>query len=198
VWPEKWASVDPTTKTPVFLFSVDGTHCCCGDPGDPKYYSHKFHGAAFNYELALSIHEDALVWINGPTKASEGPDIAVLRQGGLLEKIPAGKRGIGDNGYRGEKHFISTPNPYDDDETIHPKKLKNHRGELRWEGSMAQQLLRLDMDDGKHQIMKPENLYNSRFEYLEQCSLGTFREHIYQEMRRRRKVRFAKNKAMKK
>jgi hypothetical protein len=84
------------------------------------------------------------------------------------------------------------------DETIHPKKLKNHRGELRWEGSMAQQLLRLDMDDGKHQIMKPENLYNSRFEYLEQCSLGTFREHIYQEMRRRRKVRFAKNKAMKK
>jgi hypothetical protein len=114
VWPEKWASVDPTTKTPVFLFSVDGTHCRCGDPGDPKYYSHKFHGAAFNYELALSIHEDALVWINGPTKAGEGPDIAVLRQGGLLEKIPAGKRGIGDNGYRGEKHFISTPNPYDD------------------------------------------------------------------------------------
>jgi hypothetical protein len=92
---------------------VDGTHCRCRDPGDPQYYSHKFHAAAYNYELALSIRDNALVWINGPTKAGAGPDITVLREGGLLEKIPAGKRGIGDNGYRGENFFISTPNPYD-------------------------------------------------------------------------------------
>jgi hypothetical protein len=80
------------------------------------------------------------------------------------------------------------------DETIHPKKLTNHRGELRWEGSVAQQLLRLDMNDGKHKSMKPSELYSSRLAYSEHCSLGTFREHIYQETRLRRKLRFGAHK----
>ena len=80
---------------------------------NPKYYSHKFKQAGLNYEIAISIFESKLVWVNGPFKASEH-DIAVFRKhGGLKDKIPAGKMGIGDKGYRGERGILSTPNSHD-------------------------------------------------------------------------------------
>jgi hypothetical protein len=41
------------------------------------------------------------------------------------------------------------------DRKLHPIPERNHRGELRWEGSEVQRLLRLDMDSGKHKTMKP-------------------------------------------
>jgi hypothetical protein len=63
-----------------------------------------------NYELAISIYDNALIWISGPHPAGK-PDIVVFREGGLREKIPLGmKCMIADKGYRGEKQLISTPN----------------------------------------------------------------------------------------
>ena len=64
--------------------------------------------------------------------------------------------------------------------------LTNHRGELRWEGSEAERLLRLDMDEGKHTTMTPFDLYCSRSEYSDHYPLKVSRKHIDQEERPRK------------
>lgn len=77
--------------------------------------SYKFKKAAYVYELALSIHDNNLVWISGPYPAGN-PDIVVFRKSGIKDKIPAGMKGIADNGYRGEPNVLSTPNQLDSKE----------------------------------------------------------------------------------
>ena len=76
------------------------------------------------------------------------------------------------------------------DRQIYPKASHNHRGEPRWEGSEAERLLRLDMDDGKDKSMKPIGLYQSRKEYNENYPLDVFRKHIDQEQRRRKMLAY--------
>jgi hypothetical protein len=71
------------------------------------------------------------------------------------------------------------------DRRAYPKPTHNHRGELRWEGSEAERLLRLDIDDEKHSRMKPAMLHVTRGEYKE-YPLVVFRGHIDQEVRRRK------------
>jgi len=72
------------------------------------------------------------------------------------------------------------------DREIYPKAAYNHRGEPRWEWSEAERLLRQDMDEGKHKTMKPQLVYQLRKEYNENYTLKTFRQHIYQEEKRRK------------
>lgn len=66
--------------------------------------------------------------------------------------------------------------------TLHPRPTHNHRQEPLWDGSEAQMLLNLDMDNNKHKVpgFKPVDLYNSRNEY-KQWTLEVFRWHIHQE-----------------
>ena len=77
---------------------------------NPKYYSHKRY-SALTHELGMSVYENKLVWTNGPKPASKR-GISVCRQK-LKNKIPAGKRAIGDNGCRGEPDTVSTPSSHD-------------------------------------------------------------------------------------
>lgn len=101
----------------MFLYSVDGVHCRINELVHPtlarndKLYSHKFHQAGLAYELALSIQDHGLVWMRGPFVASKH-DATIFRQE-LKQKTPLGKKGIGDQGYRGEKGILCTPNPMD-------------------------------------------------------------------------------------
>lgn len=119
-WPEVWNNAIGVDQDniPVFIISVDGTHCEIQEPVDPifsknpKYYSHKFNKAALNYEIGLSVYENKIVWINGPRPAGSHPDITLFREG-LKDIIPDGRKVIGDRGYRGESNLISTPNPHD-------------------------------------------------------------------------------------
>jgi hypothetical protein len=54
----------------------------------------------------------------------------------------------------------------------------------RWQGSVAEQLLKQDIDNGRHVHMKPRELKESRIEYGPYP--GTvFRDHIHQELRAR-------------
>ena len=53
--------------------------------------------------------------MNGPFPAGDH-DITVFRNKGLKDKIPAGKKAIGDNGYRGEDAIIRIPNAHDEAE----------------------------------------------------------------------------------
>jgi hypothetical protein len=64
------------------------------------------------YELGIAIHSNRLVWVNGPFPAGQN-DITIYRKpNGLKSKIPANKRVIADEGYKGEAQ-ISTRNPFD-------------------------------------------------------------------------------------
>jgi hypothetical protein len=80
------------------------------------------------------------------------------------------------------------------DRRIHPKKALNHRGEPRWEGSEAERLLRLDMDEEKHRTLKPRELYMTRQQYHDNYPLKVFRGHIDQEERRRKYIVYLKKK----
>ena len=61
---------------------------------------------------------------------------------------------------------------------------KNNKPYPRWQGSEAEGLLKLDIDNGLNQIMRPKALRASRPQYL-QFPLDVFRNHIYQETRAR-------------
>jgi hypothetical protein len=72
------------------------------------------------------------------------------------------------------------------DSKIYPRPAFNHRGEPRWPGSVAEKLLCQDMDEGKHNRMTPKALHESRNEFHEKYPLAVFRQHIYQETKRRK------------
>lgn len=79
--------------------------------------------AGLDYELGVSVNDNQLVWVSGPFPAGNH-DIQVFRQG-LKDMIPAGKKAIADNGYRGEKAVISTPNAHD------PKEVRKFKSRAR-------------------------------------------------------------------
>jgi len=54
-----------------------------------------------------------------------------------------------------------------------------------WAGSEAEHCLKEDVDQGRHLMAAPKELYESRDEYQE-WPLDVFRDHIYQELRRRK------------
>jgi len=156
-WPDRWTTNNPHLHgqdTEVFLVSVDGIHCKVQEPKHPFYpknpamYSHKFHSAGLNYEVAISVFENKVVWVNGPFQASTH-DITVFRNHGLANKIPPGKRCIGDKGYRGEPNKVSVPSSFD---TEPVRRLKG-RARARQES------------------------FNSRLKQFE-CLYGTFRHDL--------------------
>ena len=111
-----------------FIVSIDGMHCPIyevrTDPSS-KWYSHKFNGPGLCYELAIAIHSNNVVWLNGPFPASTH-DITIFRSAlnpplGLMAKIPNGKRAIGDSGYKGEPTKVSITREDDEPEV---KKFK--------------------------------------------------------------------------
>ncbi|KAI2492569.1 hypothetical protein MHU86_21990 [Fragilaria crotonensis] len=124
VWPEGWTAeacinTNPgNNATPRFLYSVDGVHCRTNEVIHPtlakntKLYSHKFNQAGVDYELALSLRDSSLVWIAGPFVGSKH-DVTVFRECGLKDKTPDSRKGIADQGYRGEKYILCTPNSHD-------------------------------------------------------------------------------------
>ena len=125
VWPEEWNN--PTgNAVQMFLFTVDGTHCHISEPTDQvlyvnkAFYSHKNKQAGLNYELALDIYQDRLVWISGPTPA--GTSDADVFKSGLQAKVPPGRKGIADRGYRGLGDQLAIRNSHDTDEV---KKFKS-------------------------------------------------------------------------
>ena len=69
---------------------------------------------------------------------------------------------------------------------VHPENTHNHKGEPRWEGSRAQELLRDDMDAGRpKENENPSDLWADRAEY-QMFNLDTFQNHIHQEKRLRK------------
>jgi len=83
------------------------------------------------------------------------------------------------------------------DRSLFPKQSTTSSGKPRWEGSEAERLLKLDVEEGKHNNRRPEGLYFTKLEYTE-FDLEVFRRHIYQEVETRKFAAFLENKAAKK
>jgi hypothetical protein len=81
------------------------------------------------YEIAHSLYEDKLIWINGPFKASVHDLTMFQAPGGLEEKIPQGKRVIPDNAYSSSA-VTSTKNPLDSTKVKQLKKRARARHEI--------------------------------------------------------------------
>jgi hypothetical protein len=73
------------------------------------------------------------------------------------------------------------------DRQLHPVPAYNQQGDRRWEGSDAQRLLRQDMKQNLHKAQQPQELWNTRSEYSH-YSLPTFRNHIYKEELRNKRL----------
>jgi hypothetical protein len=59
----------------VWVLTLDRMHCWLEEPKHPtwlqdsKYFSHKYDHAGMNYELAISLVDSKLIWMNGPFRA---------------------------------------------------------------------------------------------------------------------------------
>lgn len=65
------------------------------------------------------------------------------------------------------------------DRQLFPTLTHDENGRRRWEGSDAERLLKVDMKNDLHNMMRPKALYELRWEYS-QFDLQTFRGHIHQ------------------
>ena len=148
VWPKKWNNPDGDTENEtIFIFTVDGVHCRIEEPtlGDfeknKKFFSHKFHSAAVDYEIGISIFEQKCIWVNGPYGAGKN-DVSVFRHKLKPQLEEARKssgidhRGIADRGYRGESDLLSVPSSQDTPEVRYFKQRallrhENFNGRLK-------------------------------------------------------------------
>jgi len=87
--------------------SVDGTDFRCrgrkllsGKP-DKRYYTPKFKGPGYRYEVALCIRTSDIVWIAGPYLPGVYNDLMIFRMG-LMHELDDRERVEADNGYWGE------------------------------------------------------------------------------------------------
>jgi len=93
--------------------SLDGTDCRIQEPRpfDCAWYSHKFKGPGLRYEVAVSIHNGWIVWVNGPFACGSFPDLRIAR-GGIQRRMDHGEKYIADGGYRDGGRFGLTPTGY--------------------------------------------------------------------------------------
>ena len=93
---------------------MDGTDYRLQQQYPPKeWYSQKFKGSAFRYEVCTSIRSGDIVWINGPFKPGLFNDLMVFRQGLKQKLLQAGEKAQADLGYPGEPRTIIMPNQRD-------------------------------------------------------------------------------------
>lgn len=100
-----------------FIVSVDGIHCRIWEPRlDPssKWYSKKHNGAGLVYEIGIAIWHNQLVWINGPFPAGQNDWVVFTKEDGLKNKIPDGKKAVGDKIYRYDRNKVGADNDFED------------------------------------------------------------------------------------
>jgi hypothetical protein len=71
------------------------------------------------------------------------------------------------------------------DRLMYPKKARNVNGALRWEGSEAEKLLKLDVANRRHVGLFPSQLWGTREEY-KAFTKEAFASHLDQEKRSRK------------
>jgi hypothetical protein len=93
--------------------TVDGTDFSVAEPYpfETKWFSHKFKGPGLRYEVAVCIQTGDIVWTYGPFPCGRFPDLKIFWRR-LMGMLQQGEKVEADNGYRGERHKIRTPQDY--------------------------------------------------------------------------------------
>ena len=120
---DRWNDEDDDVE--VFILGIDGTDCKTHErqhetfPMDRQLMSHKFNHAALKYEIGVAIFDDKICWVNGPFPGGRH-DLTIFREDGLKDRMPEGKVGVADRGYRTSKpdevNVLATPQIGDDPE----------------------------------------------------------------------------------
>lgn len=101
-----------------------------------RWFSHKFLAAALRYEIAISITEPKIVWINGPFPAGMYNDHAIFC-GGLLHNLDDGERVEADDGYWGSDPLFTRCRS----SKFHATEGKESRGAVRARHETVNRLL---------------------------------------------------------
>lgn len=100
--------------------SIDGTDCKTWEPKHPtlsqdrRQMSSKFKHAGLKYLIAVAIHENKCVFIDGPHRGGKH-DITIFRER-LKQMIPEGKFVTADRGFqssRPDEGMLAIPNNQD-------------------------------------------------------------------------------------
>ena len=119
-----WIFDDNQTYDEKFIASVDGVHFRIWEPRkvpSTTWYSPKFKKAGLSYEIAVAVHHNQIVWVNGPFPTGQNDKKIFNMPGGLASKLKEGQLCIGDEGYVGNPEKVTTRNSLD---TLRVKNLK--------------------------------------------------------------------------
>ena len=100
----------------VIFGSVDGVHFRIQEPRkqpNTNWKSHKSNGPGYSYEVALSLYDSKIIWIDGPFPAATGDLTTFCHDGGLKSKIPPGKKLMADLSYRSQRDCCAVKNELD-------------------------------------------------------------------------------------
>jgi hypothetical protein len=133
MWPADWVDGSMNILLPI---TVDASHFATfelqtdpNNPKDPRNFSHKIHGPAVSYEVALAIHESRIVSISGPFPAATN-DLTIFRSK-LEAMIPDGSKAIADSAYRSSEK-VSVSCSHDSPELRRFKSRARARQESFW------------------------------------------------------------------
>lgn len=116
----------------LYVASVDGVHFRIWEPRkfpSTKWYSQKYNKAGLTYEIAVAIHHNKIVWVNGPFPAGENDKKMFEKPNGLASKLKEGQLVIGDEGYVGNPEKVGTRNSMDTPRVKDLKKRSKARQE---------------------------------------------------------------------
>lgn len=114
-----WLFDDVEKYPEMYVASVDGVHFRIWEPRkfpSTKWYSHKYKKAGLTYKIAVAIHHNKIVWVNGPFPAGENDKKVFDKEGGLGSKLKEHQVCIGDQGYAKTKDKVATRNSLDSPE----------------------------------------------------------------------------------
>jgi len=91
------------------MLRIDSTDCPSFEPQpwSSAWYSHKFHGPAVRYEIAVTVRSAQIVWISGPWPAGSHSDIKIFRSN-LKLRLGSQEFVIADSGY-GDTRCLQPP-----------------------------------------------------------------------------------------
>ena len=128
----QWIFDDVEKYPELYVASVDGVHFRIWEPRkfpSTKWYSHKYKKAGLTYEVAVAIHHNKIVWVNGPFPAGENDKAVFYKEGGLGSKLKEGQFCIGDEGYSTLTDKVATRNSLDTPRTKDLKERAKARQE---------------------------------------------------------------------
>jgi len=99
------------------------------------------------------------------------------------KKFPARLAALRKNAGKSSSRAHEDENRFKAFVSKHTASVFSYKGYGQWQGSDAQKLLRIDIRENKHHMMRKRDLYGSRAEYYDNFPLKAFRDFVNQEVK---------------